>query len=60
MGRVFFTILENSFDYKDFIAADVLSHKFCVDLFEYYRGKASSVIPDQVLEAINQQQNRIS
>jgi predicted transcriptional regulator len=56
-GRVFFPTLEDSFDYKGFIVADTLSHKFCVDLFEYYWSKASTIIPDQVLESITQNQN---
>jgi predicted transcriptional regulator len=59
-GRVFFPTLKDSFDYKGFIVADALSHKFCVDLFEYYWSKASTVIPDQVLEAIKRYQNTIS
>jgi predicted transcriptional regulator len=50
-GRVFFSTLENNFDYKGFTVADSLSHKFCMNLFEYYWSKASTVIPDQVLEA---------
>jgi predicted transcriptional regulator len=59
-GRVFFPTLEDSFDYKGFIVADTLSHKFCMDLFEYYWSKASTVVPDQVIEAINRYQNTIS
>jgi predicted transcriptional regulator len=50
-GRVFFPTLENNFDYKGFTVADSLSHKFCMNLFEYYWSKASTIIPDQVLEA---------
>lgn len=52
-GRVFFPTLENNFDYKGFTVVDSLSHKFCMNLFEYYWSKASTGIPDQVLEAIN-------
>jgi predicted transcriptional regulator len=52
-GRVFFPTLGNDFDYKGFIVTDELSHKFCLDLFEYYWNKASTTIPDQVLEAYN-------
>jgi predicted transcriptional regulator len=58
-GRIFFPTVDNDFDYKGFIVTDKLSHKFCIDLFEYYWNKASIKIPDHVIEAISQQQNRI-
>ena len=52
-GRVFFPTFENSFDYRGFIVDDDLSHSFCLDLFEYYWNKATTAIPDQVLESYN-------
>ncbi len=52
-GRVFFPKLEESFDYKGFIVVDELSHRFCVDLFDYYWNRATTTIPDHVLEAYN-------
>ncbi len=53
VGRVFFPTLEGRFDYKGFIVADALSHRFCLDLFEHYWDKASTVIPDQVIDKIS-------
>jgi predicted transcriptional regulator len=52
-GRVFFPTIESDFDYKGFIVVDELSHRFCLDLFEYYWNRATTAIPDHVLEAYN-------
>jgi len=51
-GRVFFPTTEGHFDYKGFTVTDERFHKYCKDLFEYYWNKATTKIPDQILEAL--------
>ena len=50
-GRVFFPTTEGHFDYKGFTVVDERSHKYCKDLFEYYWNKATTKIPDHLLES---------
>ena len=52
-GRVFFPTLEGHFDYRGFTVVDECSHQYCKDLFIYYWNKASTTIPDHVLESYN-------
>ena len=50
-GRVFFPTLEGHFDYRGFTVVDELSHKFCKDVFDYYWNKATTSIPNHVLQS---------
>ena len=54
-GRVFFPTLEGHFDYRGFTVVDELSHKFCKDLFEYYWKRATTSIPNHVLQSYDRQ-----
>jgi predicted transcriptional regulator len=50
-GKLFFPTYSNDFDYKGFTVVDEMSHKFCLDLYEYYWNRASTRMPDHVLRA---------
>jgi predicted transcriptional regulator len=50
-GKIFFPTSNNDFDYKGFTVVDEMSHKFCLDLYEYYWKRASTKMPNHVLKA---------
>jgi predicted transcriptional regulator len=50
-GKLFFPTANHDFDYKGFTVVYKTSHKFCLDLYEYYWDRASTKMPDHVLEA---------
>ena len=52
-GRVFFPTIEGHFDYKGFTVVDATSHKYCKDLFDHYWNKATTKIPDHILDSSN-------
>jgi predicted transcriptional regulator len=50
-GRIFFPTVEGVFDYNGLTVVDERSHKFVVDIFEYYWERSSEMIPDHLLNA---------
>jgi len=50
-GKLFFPTFDNGFDYRGFTVVDKISHKFCIDLYEYYWNRASTEMPDHILKA---------
>ena len=50
-GRLFFPKVEGGYDYKGFTVTDERSHRFVKDLFEYYWERASTRVPEHLLDS---------